>query len=182
MEVGAVVAATPADQLCAARPRLRETRSSCSAAAPVVTACGGATGASKAHDVESLESLTAPKCRRATRRLSASCSVCSARGDACRLIKRCNDFRRRWRVRGGRRAGRRPVRWTSTRCPRSTRVLTAPNWPSSESQERMAVDVRRRRCGRVPRLRQGREPRGRGHCDRDRGSAHDDGVERRRRS
>ena len=33
-----------------------------------------------------------PRCRRATPPSSASCSVCSAREDACRLIKRCNDF------------------------------------------------------------------------------------------
>ncbi len=38
---------------------------------------GGATGSSKAHNVESLEP-TAPRCRRATLRWSASCSVCSA--------------------------------------------------------------------------------------------------------
>ena len=67
MEVGAVVAATPADHV------RRETP----AAAPVVTA-SAAPPALPRRITSNRWSLTAPKCRRATRRLSASCSVCSA--------------------------------------------------------------------------------------------------------
>ena len=61
----------------AARPRLRETRSSCSAAVPVATA-SVVPPALPRRITSNRWSLTAPKCRRATRRSSASCSVCSA--------------------------------------------------------------------------------------------------------
>ena len=63
--------------MCAARLRLRATRSSCSAAVPVVTA-SVVPPALPRRITSNRWSLTAPKCRRATRRSSVSCSVCSA--------------------------------------------------------------------------------------------------------
>ena len=50
MEIGAVVGAAPADQRAPRERPPPATWSSCSAAAPAATACGGATGSSKAHD------------------------------------------------------------------------------------------------------------------------------------
>ncbi len=90
MEIGAVVGATPADHV------RRETP----APGDVVVllggrtgrdGIGGATGSSKAHNVESIEKDGAevqkgnPPMERKIQRLFR-------RGDACRLIKRCNDF------------------------------------------------------------------------------------------
>ncbi len=60
------------------------------------------------------------------------------RSDACKLIKRCNDFGR-GRVRRHRRAGRRPVHRTSTMCrTRRPGGLDGTERAISESQERMA--------------------------------------------
>ena len=90
MEIGAVVAATPADHV------RRETP----APGDVVVllggrtgrdGIGGATGSSKEHNLESLEHCGAevqkgnPPEERKIQRLFR-------RGEACRLIKRCNDF------------------------------------------------------------------------------------------
>ena len=90
MEIGAVVAATPADHV------RRETPT----AGDVVVllggrtgrdGIGGATGSSKEHNLDSLEACGAevqkgnPPEERKIQRLFR-------RGEACRLIKRCNDF------------------------------------------------------------------------------------------
>ena len=90
MEIGAVVGATPADHVRREEP----------AAGDVVVllggrtgrdGIGGATGSSKAHDLSSLEHCGAevqkgnPPVERKIQRLFR-------RGEACRLIKRCNDF------------------------------------------------------------------------------------------
>ena len=77
MEVGAVVAATPADHVRRETPAPGD-KVILLGGRTGRDGIGGATGASKAHNGRSRWSLTAPKCRRATRRLSASCSVCSA--------------------------------------------------------------------------------------------------------
>ncbi len=90
MEIGAVIAATPADNV------RRETP----APGDVVVllggstgrdGCGGATGSSKSHTSKSLESCgaevqkgNAPEERKLQRLFR--------NGDACRMIKRCNDF------------------------------------------------------------------------------------------
>ena len=76
MEVGAVVAATPADHVRRETPAPGD-KIILLGGRTGRDGIGGATGSSKAHNVESLE-LTAPKCRRVTLRWSASCSVCSA--------------------------------------------------------------------------------------------------------
>ena len=90
MEIGAVVGATPASHV----------RRECPAPGDVIVllggrtgrdGIGGATGSSKAHNVESLEKDGAevqkgnPPIERKLQRLFR-------REDACRLIKRCNDF------------------------------------------------------------------------------------------
>ncbi|WP_455136719.1 phosphoribosylformylglycinamidine synthase [Thermophilibacter sp.] len=90
MEIGAVVGATPASHV----------RRECPAPGDVIVllggrtgrdGIGGATGSSKAHNVESLEKDGAevqkgnPTIERKLQRLFR-------REDACRLIKRCNDF------------------------------------------------------------------------------------------
>ena len=90
MEIGAVVGATPASHV----------RRECPAPGDVIVllggrtgrdGIGGATGSSKAHNHESLESCGAevqkgnPPIERKLQRLFR-------REDACRMIKRCNDF------------------------------------------------------------------------------------------
>ena len=90
MEIGAVVAATPENHV----------RRECPAPGDVVIllggrtgrdGCGGATGSSKSHTLASLESCgaevqkgNAPEERKLQRLFR--------NGDACRMIKRCNDF------------------------------------------------------------------------------------------
>ncbi len=90
MEIGAVVAATPENHV----------RRECPAPGDVVIllggrtgrdGCGGATGSSKSHTLSSLESCgaevqkgNAPEERKLQRLFR--------NGEACRMIKRCNDF------------------------------------------------------------------------------------------
>ena len=90
MEIGAVIAATPAENV----------RREVPAPGDIVIllggstgrdGCGGATGSSKSHTVESLESCgaevqkgNAPEERKIQRLFR--------REDACKMIKRCNDF------------------------------------------------------------------------------------------
>ena len=90
LEVGAVIAATPAENV----------RRECPEDGDLVVllggrtgrdGCGGATGSSKSHDVSSLESCgaevqkgNAPEERKLQRLFR--------NGEACRMIKRCNDF------------------------------------------------------------------------------------------
>ena len=90
MEIGAVIAATPAENVRRERPQ----------AGDIVIllggstgrdGCGGATGSSKSHTTKSLESCgaevqkgNAPEERKLQRLFR--------NGDACRMIKRCNDF------------------------------------------------------------------------------------------
>ena len=90
MEIGAVIAATPAENV----------RRECPAPGDAVIllggrtgrdGCGGATGSSKSHTLSSLESCgaevqkgNAPEERKLQRLFR--------NGEACRMIKRCNDF------------------------------------------------------------------------------------------
>ena len=90
MEIGAVIAATPAENV----------RRECPVAGDKVIllggrtgrdGCGGATGSSKSHTLQSLETCgaevqkgNAPEERKLQRLFR--------NGEACRLIKRCNDF------------------------------------------------------------------------------------------
>ena len=101
------------------------------------------------------------------------------RGDACRLIKRCNDFGAGGvSVAIGELADGLYVD-LDKRVEEVRAVWTAPSWRSPRSQERMAVDVAAEDVDEFLGYAKEEEPRSRGHCDRDRGSAHDNGVERR---
>ena len=90
MEIGAVVGATPANHV------RRETP----APGDVVVllggrtgrdGIGGATGSSKAHKTESLESCGA-EVQKGNAPVERKIQRLFRRGEACRLIKRCNDF------------------------------------------------------------------------------------------
>ena len=90
MEIGAVVGATPADHV------RRETP----APGDVIVllggrtgrdGIGGATGSSKAHGLESLETCGA-EVQKGNAPVERKIQRLFRRGDACRLIKRCNDF------------------------------------------------------------------------------------------
>ena len=90
MEIGAVVGATPADHV------RRETP----APGDVIVllggrtgrdGIGGATGSSKAHKLESLETCGA-EVQKGNAPVERKIQRLFRRGDACKLIKRCNDF------------------------------------------------------------------------------------------
>jgi phosphoribosylformylglycinamidine synthase len=90
MEIGAVVGATPADHV----------RRQCPAPGDRIVllggrtgrdGIGGATGSSKAHNVESLEKDGA-EVQKGNAPTERKLQRLFRRGDACRLIKRCNDF------------------------------------------------------------------------------------------
>ena len=91
MEIGAVVGAAPAANVRRERP----------APGDVIVLLGGRTGRDGMRRRHRLlqgpqrrvpGDHAAPRCRRATPPWSASSSACSADSEACRLIKRCNDF------------------------------------------------------------------------------------------
>ena len=90
MEIGAVVGATPASHV----------RRECPAPGDVIVllggrtgrdGIGGATGSSKAHNVESLEKDGA-EVQKGNAPVERKLQRLFRREDACRLIKRCNDF------------------------------------------------------------------------------------------
>ena len=90
MEVGAVVGATPADHV----------RRECPAPGDKIVllggrtgrdGIGGATGSSKTQNVESLEECGA-EVQKGNAPVERKLQRLFRRGDACRLIKRCNDF------------------------------------------------------------------------------------------
>ena len=90
MEIGAVVAAAPAENVRRERP-LPGDRVILLGGRTGRDGCGGATGSSKSHTVQSLESCgaevqkgNAPEERKLQRLFRNA--------EACRLIKRCNDF------------------------------------------------------------------------------------------
>ena len=90
MEIGAVVAATPADHVRREKP----------APGDVIVllggrtgrdGIGGATGSSKAHNLGSLEHCGA-EVQKGNAPVERKLQRLFRRGEACRLIKRCNDF------------------------------------------------------------------------------------------
>ena len=90
MEIGAVVGATPADHVRREEP----------APGDVIVllggrtgrdGIGGATGSSKAHNLGSIETCGA-EVQKGNAPVERKIQRLFRRGDACRLIKRCNDF------------------------------------------------------------------------------------------
>ena len=90
MEVGAVVAATPADHVRRETPAPGD-KVILLGGRTGRDGIGGATGASKAHNVESLE-LDGAEVQKGNAPVERKLQRLFRRGDACRLIKRCNDF------------------------------------------------------------------------------------------
>ena len=138
MEIGAVVAATPAENV----------RRECPEAGDRVIllggrtgrdGCGGATGSSKSHTLQSLESCgaevqkgNAPEERKLQRLFR--------NGEACRLIKRCNDFGAGGvSVAIGELADGLDI--DLNKVPKKYEGLDGTELAISESQERMAVVV-----------------------------------------
>ena len=141
MEIGAVIAATPAENV----------RRECPQDGDLVIllggrtgrdGCGGATGSSKSHTVSSLESCgaevqkgNAPEERKLQRLFR--------NGDACRMIKRCNDFGAGGvSVAVGELADGLDIDLNAV--PKKYEGLDGTELAISESQERMAVVVEAR--------------------------------------
>ena len=100
---------------------------------------GGATGASKAHNVESLE-LDGAEVQKGNAPVERKLQRLFRRGDACRLIKRCNDFGAGGvSVAVGELADGLFVDLNTV--PKKYEGLDGTELAISESQERMAVDV-----------------------------------------
>lgn len=138
MEIGAVIAATPEENVRRERPK----------AGDVVIllggstgrdGCGGATGSSKSHTAQSLETCgaevqkgNAPEERKLQRLFR--------NGEACRMIKRCNDFGAGGvSVAIGELADGLNIDLNAV--PKKYKGLDGTELAISESQERMAVVV-----------------------------------------
>ncbi|RSX54801.1 phosphoribosylformylglycinamidine synthase [Bifidobacterium dolichotidis] len=90
MEVGAVVAATPADHVRRETPAAGD-KIILLGGRTGRDGIGGATGASKSHTVESIE-LDGAEVQKGNAPVERKLQRLFRRGDATRLIKRCNDF------------------------------------------------------------------------------------------
>ena len=138
MEIGAVVGAAPA----------RNVRRETPAPGDVIIllggrtgrdGIGGATGSSKAHDAESLESCGA-EVQKGNAPVERKIQRLFRRGEATRLIKRCNDFGAGGvSVAVGELADGLSI--DLDRVPKKYEGLDGTEIALSESQERMAVDV-----------------------------------------
>ena len=138
MEIGAVVGATPADHVRREVPSPGD-RIILLGGRTGRDGIGGATGSSKAHKKESLTSCGA-EVQKGNAPVERKIQRLFRRGDACRMIKRCNDFG----------AGGVSVAIGELadglfidldRVPRKYDGLDGTELAISESQERMAVDV-----------------------------------------
>ncbi|ACV21711.1 Phosphoribosylformylglycinamidine synthase [Slackia heliotrinireducens] len=138
MEIGAVVGATPADHVRRETPAPGD-RVILLGGRTGRDGIGGATGSSKAHNMESLESCGA-EVQKGNAPVERKIQRLFRRGDACRMIKRCNDFG----------AGGVSVAIGELadglyidldRVPTKYDGLDGTELAISESQERMAVDV-----------------------------------------
>ena len=138
MEVGAVVAATPADHVRRETPAPGD-RIILLGGRTGRDGIGGATGSSKAHNVESLE-LDGAEVQKGNAPVERKLQRLFRRGDACRLIKRCNDFGAGGvSVAVGELADGLFVDLNAV--PKKYEGLDGTELAISESQERMAVDV-----------------------------------------
>ena len=138
MEVGAVVGATPADHVRREVP-IPGDRIILLGGKTGRDGIGGATGASKAQDVDSLEECGA-EVQKGNAPIERKLQRLFRRGDACRLIKRCNDFGA-----GGVSVATGEIADGLTidldAVPKKYAGLDGTELAISESQERMAVDV-----------------------------------------
>lgn len=138
MEVGAVVAATPADHVRRETPAPGD-KIILLGGRTGRDGIGGATGSSKAHNVESLE-LDGAEVQKGNAPVERKLQRLFRRGDACRLIKRCNDFGAGGvSVACGELADGLTVDLNAV--PKKYEGLDGTELAISESQERMAVDV-----------------------------------------
>ena len=138
MEVGAVVAATPADHVRRETPAPGD-KVILLGGRTGRDGIGGATGASKAHNVESLE-LDSAEVQKGNAPVERKLQRLFRRGDACRLIKRCNDFGAGGvSVAVGELADGLYV--DLNKVSKKYEGLDGTELAISESQERMAVDV-----------------------------------------
>ena len=138
MEIGAVVAATPADHVRREKP----------APGDVIVllggrtgrdGIGGATGSSKAHNLGSLEHCGA-EVQKGNAPVERKLQRLFRRGEACRLIKRCNDFGA-----GGVSVALGEIadglRIDLNKVPKKYEGLDGTELAISESQERMACAI-----------------------------------------
>ena len=138
MEVGAVVAATPADHVRRETPAPGD-KIILLGGRTGRDGIGGATGSSKAHNVESLE-LDGAEVQKGNAPVERKLQRLFRRGDVCRLIKRCNDFGAGGvSVAVGELADGLFVDLNTV--PKKYEGLDGTELAISESQERMAVDV-----------------------------------------
>ena len=138
MEVGAVVAATPADHVRRETPAPGD-KIILLGGRTGRDGIGGATGSSKAHNVESLE-LDGAEVQKGNAPVERKLQRLFRRGDACRLIKRCNDFGAGGvSVAVGELADGLYV--DLNKVSKKYEGLDGTELAISESQERMAVDV-----------------------------------------
>ena len=138
MEVGAVVGATPADHVRREEPAPGD-KIILLGGRTGRDGIGGATGASKSQNVESLEDCGA-EVQKGNAPIERKLQRLFRRGDACRLIKRCNDFGAGGvSVATGEIADGLDIDLNTV--PKKYEGLDGTELAISESQERMAVDV-----------------------------------------
>lgn len=138
MEVGAVVGATPADHVRRETPTPGD-KIILLGGRTGRDGIGGATGASKSQNVESLEDCGA-EVQKGNAPIERKLQRLFRRGDACRLIKRCNDFGAGGvSVATGEIADGLNIDLNTV--PKKYEGLDGTELAISESQERMAVDV-----------------------------------------
>lgn len=138
MEIGAVVAATPADHVRRETPAPGD-KIILLGGRTGRDGIGGATGASKAHNVDSLE-LDGAEVQKGNAPVERKLQRLFRRGEATRLIKRCNDFGAGGvSVAVGEIADGLDV--DLNQVSKKYEGLDGTELAISESQERMAVDV-----------------------------------------
>ena len=138
MEIGAVVGATPADHVRRETPAPGD-KIILLGGRTGRDGIGGATGSSKAHNAGSIENCGA-EVQKGNAPVERKIQRLFRRGDACRMIKRCNDFGAGGvSVAVGELAD--GLRINLDAVPKKYDGLDGTELAISESQERMAVDV-----------------------------------------
>ena len=138
MEVGAVVGATPADHVRREEPAPGD-KIILLGGRTGRDGIGGATGASKSQNAESLEDCGA-EVQKGNAPIERKLQRLFRRGDACRLIKRCNDFGAGGvSVATGEIADGLDIDLNTV--PKKYEGLDGTELAISESQERMAVAI-----------------------------------------